>query len=225
MHREAVTEAGAELVRFARSMGLVRGEWVAIDGSKFQSVSSVDRVREREALKRYLDQLERTDEQDEVEIDESAVAEALKKAQERPGARSEFHEDWTATHAWLQRASRCRYGTRANRGPKGHHRCERLTHAVANGGSCKAIGRFTSFSECDRGRWLLQRRAVGNLRGPRHRPVCTTQAHGQQSRALNYSDRTEFVYDEKSDTFRCPAGRETLGAYFFRRLRRDAYAP
>src|SRR5579863_2805093 len=71
MHREAVTEAGAELVRFARSAGLVRGEWVAIDGSKFQSVSSVDRVREREALKRYLDQMERVDEQNEVEIDES----------------------------------------------------------------------------------------------------------------------------------------------------------
>src|SRR5579863_6693856 len=71
VHREAVTEAGAELVRFARSVGLVRGEWVAIDGSKFQAVSSVDRVREREALKRYLDQMERVDEQNEVEIDES----------------------------------------------------------------------------------------------------------------------------------------------------------
>src|SRR5690242_1583567 len=69
MHREAVTEAGAELVRFARSVGLVRGEWVAIDGSKFQSVSSVDRIREREGLKRYLDQLERADEQNEVVID------------------------------------------------------------------------------------------------------------------------------------------------------------
>ena len=30
LHRESVTEAGAELVRFARSVGLVRGEWVAI---------------------------------------------------------------------------------------------------------------------------------------------------------------------------------------------------
>src|SRR6201987_5511504 len=31
MHREAVAEAGAELVRFARSVGLVHGEWVAIE--------------------------------------------------------------------------------------------------------------------------------------------------------------------------------------------------
>ena len=55
LHREAVTEAGAELVRFARSVGLVRGEWVAIDGSKFRAVSSARGVREREAMKRYLD--------------------------------------------------------------------------------------------------------------------------------------------------------------------------
>jgi transposase len=35
MHREAVKEAGADLVRVAREVGLVRGEWVTIDGSKF----------------------------------------------------------------------------------------------------------------------------------------------------------------------------------------------
>ena len=33
MHRDAITAAGAELVRFARSCGLIRGEWIAIDGS------------------------------------------------------------------------------------------------------------------------------------------------------------------------------------------------
>jgi transposase len=61
LHRNAVTEAGAELVRFARSVGLVRGEWVAIDGSKFRAVSSARGVHERDALKRYLDQLEAAD--------------------------------------------------------------------------------------------------------------------------------------------------------------------
>ena len=42
MHRDAVTAAGAELVRFARSCGLIRGEWIAIDGSKFRAVASID---------------------------------------------------------------------------------------------------------------------------------------------------------------------------------------
>jgi hypothetical protein len=61
MHRDAVTAAGAELVRFAKSCGLIRGEWIAIDGSKFRAVASIDTVRERLALQRYLDRLEKAD--------------------------------------------------------------------------------------------------------------------------------------------------------------------
>jgi transposase len=40
VHRDAVTAAGAALVRFAKSCGLIRGEWIAIDGSKFRAVAS-----------------------------------------------------------------------------------------------------------------------------------------------------------------------------------------
>jgi hypothetical protein len=71
-------------VRLARSVGLVKGEWIAIDGSKFQAVSSAKSVREREALERYLEQLEQSDEQDEVVIDPSAVASALEKLRQHP---------------------------------------------------------------------------------------------------------------------------------------------
>jgi len=78
-HREAVTEAGAELVRFARAVGLVRGEWVAIDGSKFQAVASSRSVAEREAVKRYLDAVEDGDAQEELVIEPGAVETALKK--------------------------------------------------------------------------------------------------------------------------------------------------
>src|SRR5580704_15802965 len=84
MHREGITAAGTALVQLARSVGLVKGEWIAIDGSKFQAVSSVKSVREREALERYLEQLEQSDEQDEVIIDPSAVADALEKLREHP---------------------------------------------------------------------------------------------------------------------------------------------
>ena len=54
IHREAVSRVGAELVRLGRQVGLVRGEWVAIDGSKFRAVASAATVRERDAVKRYL---------------------------------------------------------------------------------------------------------------------------------------------------------------------------
>src|SRR5476651_2601223 len=69
MHREAVTAAGAELVRFARSCGLIRGEWIAIDGSKFRAVASIDSARERLALQRYLDSMENADEEQQTSMD------------------------------------------------------------------------------------------------------------------------------------------------------------
>jgi hypothetical protein len=60
-HRDAVTAAGAELVRFAGGCGLIRGEWIAIDGTKFRAVASIDSTRERLALQRYLDSMEKAD--------------------------------------------------------------------------------------------------------------------------------------------------------------------
>jgi transposase len=106
MHRAAVMGAGAELVRFARSVGLVRGEWVAIDGSKFRAVSSSHSVREREAVKRYLDQLERADEQDEVVIEPSAVAAALEKLKSHPEPEARFMRTASGSVPRVQRADR-----------------------------------------------------------------------------------------------------------------------
>ena len=90
VHREAVEKTGAELVRFARSVGLIRGEWVAIDGSKFGAVSSAESVREREAMARYLDELEKGDNQEEMVIDPQAVAAALEKLRQHPEPEADF---------------------------------------------------------------------------------------------------------------------------------------
>ena len=84
MHRDAVTAAGAELVRFARSCGLIRGEWIAIDGSKFRAVASIDSARERLALQRYLDSIDKADEEQQANIDPSAVQAALEKLKQHP---------------------------------------------------------------------------------------------------------------------------------------------
>ena len=46
MHRDAVTAAGAELVRVPKSCVLIRGEWVAVDRSKVHAVASIDTARE-----------------------------------------------------------------------------------------------------------------------------------------------------------------------------------
>ncbi len=73
------TAVGAALVRFAKSCGLIRGEWIAIDGSKFRAVASIDAVRERVALRRCLDGLEKADTVRETKIDRSAAKAALEK--------------------------------------------------------------------------------------------------------------------------------------------------
>jgi transposase len=90
IHRDAVIAAGAKLVRFAKSCGLIRGEWIAIDGSKFRAVASIDTVRERIALQRYLDSLEKIDTDLEKKIDQSAVQAALEKLKQNPEPEAGF---------------------------------------------------------------------------------------------------------------------------------------
>jgi transposase len=90
LHRDAVTAAGAELIRFARSCGLIRGEWIAIDGSKVRAVASIDSARERLALQRYLDSIEKADEEQQASIDPSAVQTALEKLKQHPEPEAGF---------------------------------------------------------------------------------------------------------------------------------------
>ncbi len=90
LNRGAIVAAGAELVRFAREAGLVRGEWIAIDGSKFRAVASVDATRERVALRRYLDSLAKADEEQQSNIDQSAVQAALEKMKQHPEPEANF---------------------------------------------------------------------------------------------------------------------------------------
>src|SRR6266851_2488923 len=90
MHRDAVTAAGAELVRFARGCGLIRGEWISIDGSKFRAVASIDSTRERLALQRYLDGIEKADQEQQANIDPSAVQTALEKLRQHPEPEAGF---------------------------------------------------------------------------------------------------------------------------------------
>jgi transposase len=90
MHRDAVTAAGAQLVRFAQGCGLIRGEWIAIDGTKFRAVSSAESVRERQALEHYLDSMERADEEQQTVIDPSAVQAALEKLRQHPEPEARF---------------------------------------------------------------------------------------------------------------------------------------
>lgn len=55
---KALRGAGAAFVGFCRGAGLVKGEWIAIDGSKFQAVASRKAVLKREQLLKEQQKLE-----------------------------------------------------------------------------------------------------------------------------------------------------------------------
>ena len=193
-------------------MGLVRGEWVAIDGSKFQSVSSVDRIREREALKRYLDQLERADEETEVEIDEGAAAEALKKLKSDPEPEVGFMKiGRQLTPGYnVQAAVDTEHALIVAQKVTTDANDQRMLLPMAEEPAKQAVGSPASLNVIADGGYSNGEQSETS-RGPRHRPYVppkrTVNNHGDGK----LFDRTEFVYDEKSDTFRCPSRPDLFG--------------
>ena len=204
LHGEAVTEAGAELVRFARSVGLVRGELVAVDGSKFRTVSSAQRVRERDAVKRYLEQLDAADEQDEWVIDPSAVAAALEKLKQDPEPEARFMRttDGKRPAYNLQTAVDSEHGiiiaqqvtTEANDERSLLPMAQAAKEALGNPESLNVVA-DAGYSNGEQAEGCEQQGIAPHV--PANRGV-NNQGDGTQFAA------TEFEYDEKTDTFRCP---------------------
>jgi transposase len=206
LHREAVTKAGAELVRFARSVGLVRGEWVAIDGSKFQAVSSARSVAERESVKRYLDAMEAGDKQEEAVIDPEAVVAALKKL-----AR---HAEPEASFMRTAHGKAAAYNVQT--AVDSEHALI-VAHEVTtekNDTQC-----LLPMAEAARAAVgdpaTLNVVADGGYSNGAQAEACEARGilpHVPAQRGINNKgdgtlfDRTQFHYDAPSDTFRCPAG-------------------
>lgn len=205
MHCEAVSKAGAELVRLARQVGLVKGEWVAIDGSKFRAVSSEQTVREREGVQRYLDQVAAADEQDEVVIDPSAVAAALERLKRDP----EPEAGLMRTTNGFAPAYNVQTAVDAEHGL-----------IVAQQVSTEATDNRSLLSMAEAAKEALGEPETLNViadagySNGEQAAQCEAQGivpHVPANRAVNNQgdgtlfDRTLFVYDEKTDTFRCPA--------------------
>lgn len=224
MHCKAVTQAGAELVRLARQVGLIRGEWVAIDGSKFRAVSSAATVREREAVKRYLEQLESADEQDEVVIDTSAVAAALEKLKNDPEPEARFM-----------------------RTSSGHIPAYNVQTAVDAEHALIVAQQVTTETNDERSLLPMAEAAKQAVGAPILLNVvadagysngeqverCERQGivpHVPANRAVNNQgngtlfDRTQFQYDRTTDTFRCPAGQRLVRKQLARKDRAVIYA-
>jgi len=206
MHCEAVKEAGAELVRLAREVGLVRGEWVAIDGSKFRAVSSAARVKERDAVQRYLDEMEAADAQEDVVIDHSAVQAALEKLKNDPEPEARFmrttegkrpaYNVQTAVDAECGIIVAQAVTTESNDARSLQPMAEAAKQAVGSPESLQVVA--------DAGYANGEQAAACEAQGiaphvPAHRSV-NNQGDG------TLFVRSEFHYDEASDTMVCPTG-------------------
>jgi transposase len=223
LHRDGVTAAGAELVRLARSVGLVKGEWIAIDGSKFQAVSSAKSVREREALERYLEQLEQSDRQDEVIIDPGAVASALEKLRQHPEPEVGLMRTTNGiTPAYnVQAAVDAEHALIV---------VQQVTDQAADNRSLQSMAEAAKAAVGGPAQTLNVIADAGYSNGEQAE-ACEAKGilpHVPANRAVNNQgdgtlfDRTKFTYQAESDTFLCPAG-QTLARKQLVRKDRSVY--
>src|SRR5437868_11712440 len=224
VHGDAVTEAGAELIRFARSVGLVRGEWVAIDGSKFRAVSSARSVREREALKRYLDELESADAQDEVVIDPSAVAAALEKLKKHSEPEAGFMRtgDGTAPAYNVQTAVDAEHALIVVQKDTRESNDTRSLQPMAEAAKM-AVGEPQRMNVI----------ADAGYSNGEQAEACEAKGilpHVPANRAINNQgdgtlfDRSAFQYQEHNDAFVCPAGQSLARKQLAKKDRLVIYA-
>ena len=207
VHREAVTDTGAELIRFARSVGLVRGEWVAIDGSKFRAVSSSQSVHERKALEHYLERMEQADAEEELEIDSAAVAAALEKLKQHPEPEARFMRTPSGkVPAYnVQIAVDDQHALIVT---------QQVSDEATDNRSLQAMAEAAQAAVSEPGQTLHVVADAGYSNGEQAE-ACEAKGiipHVPANRGVNNRGdgtlfhRTDFQYDEASDTFLCPAG-------------------
>jgi transposase len=217
MHGEAVSHAGAELIRFAREVGLVRGEWVAIDGSKFRAVSSSETVQERRALERYLERMEQADAEEEMEIDNEAVAAALEKLRQHAEPEARFmrtasgkvpaYNVQTAVDAEHALIVTQQVSDEANDSRSLQPMAEAAQAALGGPGTPIHVVADAGYSNGEQAEACESRGIIAHV--PAMRSV-NNRGDG------TLFQRTDFQYDQASDTFRCPAGQR-----LYRRHRKE----
>jgi transposase len=209
MHSEAVIAAGAALIRFARSCGLIHGEWIAIDGSKFRAVASVDSTRERLDLQRYLESIKKADEEQQANIDQSAVQAAMERLKQHPEPEAGYmlmrqaalpaynvqtavdaEHSLIVTHAVVLDASDIR--------------CLKPMAEAAKHALDLETFNVVADASYSNGEQVAHCEAVGIIP---YVPVMRT-VNNQGDGTL--FDRTDFRYERESDTYICPGDKRLL---------------
>jgi transposase len=220
MHSEAVTNAGAALVRFARSCGLIKGEWIVIDGSKFRAVANGNSIRDRDALRRYLDGMEQSDAEQQVTIDPSAVQAAMEKLSKHPEPEVGFMRiaGGISPGYNLQTAVDAEHAlivTHAVTLDAADHRCllpmaEAASEALGKPATLNVIA-DTGYSNGEHASRCEEIGIVTHV--PAKRSV---NPHG-------LFDRSTFTYQSEGDTFVCPEGKTLTRKQLNRPMRSIRY--
>jgi transposase len=231
----ALKRAGAHFVRFCQAMGLVRGEWVAIDGSKFQAVASgkavlrADELRAQQArleqrIDGYLQALDAADASDgEAGVDTAAVRQALALLADEQAALAALADGLAEagrSHRVLtEPEARCM---------KGHGPAYNVQTAVDGAHAlivAHAVTAEASDNRClqpmaEAARDALQVDALDVLADAGYSNGAQATAleaqgimpHVPANRAVNNHgdgrlfDRSAFAFDADADAFTCPAG-------------------
>ena len=228
---EALRAACAAFVRFLREAGVVGGEWVAIDGSKFRAAASRKAVPSIGALERqvgeYLATLDASDAADGAVIEpaagaiQAALAQLEEARQIGPGrARTEPEArlmKGTKGPAYnVQSAVDVRHGVIVAHAVTEEASDNRSLQPMAEAAR-DALGVETLKVVADAGYSNgAQVEALEQQGIEAHLPVnrsINNQGDGE------FFDRSEFTYEADSDRFRCPAGQWLLRKQLHRKDR------
>src|SRR5216684_3023297 len=180
---------------------------------------------ELEALERYLEQLEQSDEQDEVVIDPSAVASALEKLHRHPEPEVAFMR---TTHGFLPA-----YNVQA--AVDAEHAlivAQQVTVQAGDNGSLQPMAEAAQAATGGPAQPINVVADAGYSNG-KQAEACEAKGilpHVPANRSVNSRgdgtlfDRTEFTYQPKSDTFLCPAGQTLARKQLMRKDRTVVYA-
>lgn len=231
----ALRAVAAAFVRFCRGQGLIGGEWLAIDGSKFEAVASRKSVLSKERLLReqavldgqvaeYLAQLDATDAREGGSaIDAAAVRAALETLRHRQAQATEglSRLDALGVTQWVASEPEARQ-------MKGHgpaYNVQTVVDArhgliVTQAVTAEAADNTSLQPMAEAAREALEQRSLHVVADAGYSNGAQAEAlesqgivvHVPANRAVNNQgdgslfDRRCFSYDEVTDTMRCPAG-------------------
>jgi len=219
-------------VRFCAEARLIRGEWVAIDGTKFQAVASgkaiLDAAQRAELqarlelrIQQYLQELEAADQEQasEPEVDAQALREALKRLEHQKSELVQADSAGKQRHVCTEPEAVVLKG----RGPgynvqtavDAEHAlivAHEINAQAGDNGCLQRMGQAAQQALGDKAFKLVADAGYANGEQGQALEAMGVQPHVPVKRAVNNQgggelfDRTLFSYDAKADVYICPAG-------------------